>query len=143
VKLLDLNLLLYAVNRDSAHHRPAKRWLEEALVGDERVALPWVVLCGFLRVSTNGRIFPSPLEPEQAIGLVDGWLARPNVVVANPGDEHWIILRALLRESGTAANLTTDAHLAALAIEHGAVLCSTDSDFARFRGLRWANPLAT
>lgn len=142
MKVVDLNLLLYAVNRDSHHHAPAKAWLERTLNGEEPVALPWVVLLGFLRLATSARVFPQPLAPAQAVAIVDRWLARPPVMTLAPGDEHWRILRDLLAGSGTAGNLTTDAHLAALAIEHGAELCSTDGDFARFRQLRWMNPLA-
>lgn len=142
MKVVDLNLLLYAVNRDSAHHARAKAWLDRTLTDDEPVALSWVVLLGFLRVATSSRVFPEPLPPVQALAVVDGWLARPAVMQLAPGDGHWHILRELLAESGTAGNLTTDAHLAALAIEHGAELCSSDADFGRFRRLRWVNPLA-
>jgi toxin-antitoxin system PIN domain toxin len=141
VKVVDLNLLLYAVNRDSAHHVRAKEWLEGTLSQDEPVALPWIVLLGFLRLATSPRVFPSPLPPEQAIAVVDGWLACPAVATLSPGSEHWRILRDLLAASGTAGNLTTDVHLAALAIEHGAELCSADADFARFPTVRWHNPL--
>lgn len=142
MRLVDLNVLLYAVNRDSVHHARAKPWLERTLSGEEAVALPWVVLLGFLRVSTHARVLPRPLAAEQALGVVDGWLERRNVVRIGPGDDHWRILRSLLAATGTAGNLTTDAHLAALAIEHQCELCSTDTDFARFPGLRWVNPLA-
>ena len=142
MKVVDLNLLLYAVNRDSHHHAPAKAWLERTLNDEEPVALPWVVLLGFLRLATSARVFPQPLAPAQAVAIVAGWLARRPVLALSPGDEHWRILRDLLAASGTAGNLTTDAHLAALAIEHAAELCSTDGDFARFRQLRWMNPLA-
>lgn len=141
MKLLDLNLLLYAVNSDSAHHRAAKRWLETALNDDEPVALPWAVLLGFLRIATNKRILPRPLSTAQATAVVDGWLAQAAVRVLSPGEEHWRILKVLLAETGTAGNLTTDAHLAALAIENGATLYSTDTDFQRFSRLRWINPL--
>lgn len=142
MKLLDLNLLLYAVNRDSPSHVAAKAWLEDQMAGDEAIAIPWVVLLGFFRLTTSHRILPRPLTADQALSVVDGWLALPGVVALTPGEEHWTILRALLRASGTAGNLTTDAHLATLAIEHGCELCSTDGDFARFAGLRWVNPLA-
>lgn len=138
---MDLNLLLYAVNRDTTHHARAKGWLERLLSGEEPVALPWVVLLGFLRLATSARIFPQPLTAEQALTVVDGWLARSHVVRLAPGDGHWTILKDLLSDAGTGGNLTTDAHLAALAIEHGAELCSTDSDFARFRRVAWVNPL--
>lgn len=142
MKVVDLNLLLYAVNRDSVHHARARTWLEQTLSGDEPVALPWVVLLGFLRISTTARILPRPLTVEQALGVVDSWIAQPVVVPLGPGAEHWLILRSLLEEAGTAGNLTTDAHLATLAIESGGELCSTDTDFARFPKLRWTNPLA-
>jgi uncharacterized protein len=142
VKVLDLNVLLYAVNRDSPRHADARAWLEATLSGDETVALPWVVLLGFLRIATNRQILPHPITIDQAVAVVDGWLAQAPVVALSPGDEHWAILRGLLSEAGSAGNLTTDAHLAALALEHGAELCSTDADFARFPRLRWVNPLA-
>ncbi len=139
--LVDLNLLLYAVNTGSPHHRKAKRWLEEALSGDESVALPWVVLLGFLRITTNRHILPHPLLAEQALEVIEGWLALRSVVTLEPASEHWAILRDLLGATGTAGNLTTDAHLAAIAIGHGCELCSTDSDFGRFDHLRWRNPI--
>jgi toxin-antitoxin system PIN domain toxin len=140
VYVIDLNVCLYAVNSDSAHHAGAKAFLEEVLNGEEPVALPWVVVLGFLRVATNPRILPAPLEPEDAIALVDGWLQLPVVELLQPGREHWPLLKALLAETGTAANLTTDAHLAALAIENGAQLASFDADFQRFKRLRWVRP---
>jgi len=143
VKLVDLNLLLYAVNRNAAHHGAARRWLEQALSGEETIAFPWVVLLGFLRIVTSARVFPSPMAPAEALAIVDGWLQRPNVVTLNPGDAHWNTLRGLIEQVGTAANLTTDAHVAALAIESGAELCSTDADFGRFAGVRWVNPIRT
>jgi len=99
------------------------------------------VLLGFLRIATSGRIMPRPLTAEQAADVVDGWLAHPIVVPLSETEEHWPQLRTLLLTSGTAGNLTTDAHLAALAITHGCELCSTDGNFARFSGLRWVNPL--
>jgi toxin-antitoxin system PIN domain toxin len=142
VKVLDLNLLLYAVNRDSPHHARARRWLEATLSADEPVGLPWVVILGFLRLATSDRVLSRPLKTRQAIELVHGWLAQTIVVPVGPGDHHWSILRALLDETGTAGNLTTDAHLAALAIERGAELCSTDADFTRFPSVRWVNPIA-
>lgn len=141
MKLLDLNILLYAVNSDTPLHAAAKAWLEDTLSGAERVAIPWPVLLGFIRISTSSRVMPRPIPTRQALDVIDSWLAQPAVSAIHPGDDHWRILRALLAETGTAGNLSTDAHLAALAIEHGAELCSTDTDFARFRGLRWTNPL--
>jgi toxin-antitoxin system PIN domain toxin len=141
VKVLDLNLLLYAINADGPHHATAKAWLEDLLSGEEVVAFPWVVVLGFLRLSTNPRVFAQPLAPNEAFGVVDGWLSRPAVTALGPGAEHWGILKGLLEEAGTAGNITTDAHLAALAIENGAELHSTDTDFARFAHLRWVNLL--
>ena len=142
MKILDLNLLLYAVNRDSAVHRRARTFVDAAMSGEEMVGIPWVVVLGFLRLATNPRVFPAALSVGKAIDTVDRWFDRPSTTPLNPGERHWEILEHLLRESGTTASLTTDAHLAALAIENGAELCSADTDFARFRGLRWTNPLA-
>jgi toxin-antitoxin system PIN domain toxin len=141
VKLPDVNLLLYAVDESSAQHRPARAWVEERLSGAETFALAWVVLLAFIRLTTSSRVFQSPLTPSQALDLVDSWLAQPCATVVHPTSRHAPVLRQLLEPLGTAGNLTTDAHLAALAIEHGAELCSTDTDFSRFAGLRWTNPL--
>ena len=141
MKIVDLNVLLYAVNRDSVHHRPIRRWWEDAINGDETLGLPWAVLLGFLRLSTSPVVFPRPLPVEAAVAKVDAWLALSSVRVVAETDGHWEILRSLLAASGTAGNLTTDANLAALAIGHGAALVSCDTDFARFKGLRWENPL--
>ena len=140
--VIDVNLLLYAVNEDGEHHGAARRWLEDALSSDEPIALAWVVILAFLRLTTSGRVFPKPLTAEQALGAMGNWLHRPIVRTLSPGPEHWRILNGLLEECGAAGNLTTDAHLAALAIENGCRLCSTDTDFARFRRLNWSNPLA-
>jgi hypothetical protein len=142
VKIIDLNILLYAVNSDAAHHLVVRRWWEETLNDDESVGLPWVVLLGFLRISTNARVFLQPLSPEAAIGKIDAWLSLDQVRVVREKDGHWDALRRLLAGAGTAGNLTTDAHLAALAISHDAILASCDADFARFKGLRWMNPAA-
>jgi toxin-antitoxin system PIN domain toxin len=141
VKLPDVNLLLYAADSISPRHGPARAWVGETLSGTETVALAWAVLLAFLRLSTNPAVFERPLRAEEALDLIDGWLERPCVTVVEPGERHSALLRELLSAAGTAGNLTSDAHLAALAIEHGAVLCSCDSDFSRFPGLRWADPL--
>ena len=141
MRLLDLNVLLYAVNEDSPHHARASAWLGTALNGSGTIALAWVVLLGFLRVATSSRVLANPLTPDDAVRVVNGWLERPNVTLVNPGADHWRFLRSLLTDSGSGGNLTTDAHLAALAIEHGCELCSTDADFARFPRLSWTNPL--
>lgn len=141
MKVVDLNVLLYALNEDASHHPMLLQWWEDAVNSDESVGLPWSVLLGFLRITTNPKIFPNPLEPAAAIGKIDTWLSLANTCLVSEKAEHWEIQRTLLAEAGTAGNLTTDAHLAALAISHGAVLVSCDRDFARFRGLRCENPL--
>jgi len=141
VKLPDLNLLIYAVDETSPRHDRARHWLEEALSGTEEVAFAWLVIVGFIRLTTNPQIFEQPLETEAALDYVEGWLSQPPATVINPSQRHVSLLRDLLDPVGTAANLTSDAHLAALAIEHGAELLSCDTDFARFEGLRWRDPL--
>jgi toxin-antitoxin system PIN domain toxin len=141
VKLLDVNLLLYAVDEASPRYEAAHAWVQETLSGAETVALSWTTLVGFVRLSTRANLFEHPLEVEEALDLVDGWLAQPCTTVVNPTERHAAVLRELLAPLGTAGNLTTDAHLAALAIEHGAQLCSCDADFSRFPGLRWTDPL--
>jgi toxin-antitoxin system PIN domain toxin len=143
VKLLDVNLLLYAINEDAPHHEAARDWLQAALSGTETIGLTWPVLLAFLRLSTRVAVFPRALQVEQAVELIDTWLAQPCVVLLHPTPRHWSILRGLITSSGAAGNLTSDAHLAAMAVEHGAELCSTDHDFARFTTVRWLNPIAT
>jgi toxin-antitoxin system PIN domain toxin len=140
MKVIDLNVLLYAVNQDAPGHGRVRSWWEAALVGDEPVGLPWAVLLGFLRLATNAKVFAEPLALDDAIERVDAWLSHPNVRIVGETEEHWRVLKELLGQTGTAGNLTTDAHLAALAIAHGATLASCDADFARFRHLRWENP---
>ena len=142
MKLVDANLLLYAVDEASPQHGVAKPWLEEQLSGSETLAFAWAVLLAFVRLATNPRVFEAPLALDDALDLVDSWLEQPNATVLHPTDRHSRLLRELLLFFGTAANLTSDAHLAALSIEHGAELCSGDNDFARFPRVRWSNPLA-
>jgi hypothetical protein len=142
VKLPDANVLLYAVDDSSPHHDTAREWLEERLSGSETIAFTWVVLLAFVRLSTHPRVFTSPLELDHALDLADSWLAQPCATVVHPSDRHSSLLRELLAPLGTAANLTTDAHLAALALEHGAELVSFDVDFQRFDGVRWHSPLS-
>jgi uncharacterized protein len=142
VILPDINLLLHAYNSDSPVHAAARRWWEQLLNGQEPVGMPWVVMLGFVRVATHRQVFTNPLPVTAACGHVRTWLEQPCVLVVDPGEGHADILFGLLEALGTAANLTTDAHLAALAIERQATLHSTDADFARFSGLRWINPLA-
>lgn len=139
--LPDANLLLYSVNANAPQHRRAKAWLEQIFSGPETIGLSWMSLLAFLRVSTNP-VFAHPLPVERAFDEIEHWLGQPTSTIVTPGPRHARILRELLLPLGTAGNLTSDAHLAALAIEHGAQLCSADSDFARFTGLKWTNPLA-
>jgi hypothetical protein len=141
VKLPDTNLLLYAIDEGSPDHVRAKSWLEQTMSGTEEVGLAWLALLGFIRISTNPTALERPLSPSQAIDFVDEWLARPVASIVEPTFQHAEVLRRLLESVGTGGNLTSDAHLAALAIEHGAELCSHDTDFARFEGLRWTDPL--
>jgi toxin-antitoxin system PIN domain toxin len=143
VKLLDVNLLIYAVDESSRHHARARHWLEQALSGTEEVGFAWMVLLGFLRISTNPVAFGNALSPARAFEFVNSWLDSPVATVVHPSEQHAGHLDELLTPLGTAANLTNDAHLAALAIEHGAELCSSDNDFSRFEGVRWRNPLAS
>jgi len=142
MKVPDVNLLLYALDDASPQHARTRPWLEELLSGTEPVGFAWSVLLAFLRLSTRAQVFANPLEPAEAFDVIGGWLAQPCALVLHPTERHLALLRGLLEPLGTAGNLTTDAHLAALAIEHGGEVCSADSDFSRFRGLRWSNPLA-
>ena len=142
MKLVDLNLLIYAINRDTPHHLAARKWWEACLSDGEPMGLAWAVVLGFLRITTNGRIMPNPLDSDEALELVDDWLKQPAVFVVSPTDRHWDVFRQIIEPLGTAGNLTTDANLAALAVEHGATLCSTDIDFARFQLLKWINTLS-
>ena len=138
----DVNLLVYAYNSDAPHHAAAKAWWERLLSRRDTVGVPWMVSLGFVRLMTHRAVLVTPLPPPEAMDHVRSWLERSNVEVLEPGPRHLQILDSVLRELGAAGNLTTDAHLAALAIEHQCELHSNDSDFARFPGLRWRNPLA-
>jgi len=142
VILVDANLLIYAVDRDSPHHAPARRWLEEALSGSESVGIAWIAALAFVRITTHPGIMRNPLSAQSAIVYVDSWLRQPFVTAVGPGERHWPVLRNLLIASGTAGNLTSDAHLAAIAIEHGATVASADNDFRRFAGVTHLNPLS-
>lgn len=141
MKLPDLNLLIYAVDRRSPSHERSIAWWNGLLSGSETVALTWTVLLGFVRLTTNPSVVQEPLRSDEALDYVDRWLAQPVTTVIEPTPRHAAVLRDLLGPVGTAGNLVSDAHLAALAIEHGAELCSADRDFGRFPGLRWVNPL--
>lgn len=142
MRLLDLNILLYAIDESSPRHQAARDWLDETLSAWDTIAFAWHVLIGFVRLSTRSVVFARPLSAREAFDVVDEWLRQPCVTVLHPTDRHASVLRALLTPLGTAGNLTSDAHLAALAIEHGAELCSTDVDFSRFSGVRWIDPLS-
>lgn len=140
--LVDANLLLYAANRSAPEHETARRWLDGHLSGAARVGLPWPSLLAFARLATNPAILARPATPAQAWQQADEWLSAKAAWIPQPGDAHRQILGAFLRASFMTARLIPDAHLAALAIEHGVTLCSSDGDFARFPGLKWQNPLA-
>ena len=140
MRLVDANVLLYAVNTATAHHGRARDWLDDALDGPDTVGFAWTVVLAFIRVATNPAIFERPLEPTQACEVVRDWLARPSAVVVEPTPRHVDVLAGLLAEAGTAGSLVADAHLAALAAEHDATVVSFDSDFARFAGVRWTRP---
>jgi toxin-antitoxin system PIN domain toxin len=142
VKIVDVNVLLYAVDRSAVHHAKVLRWWNAALAAPETLGLPWITLTAFIRLATRPGIFARPLPLDAALALVDEWLAMDQVTVVAESERHWRLLHELLREAGAAGNLTTDAHLAAIAIGHAAKLVSCDADFGRFRGLRWVNPLA-
>lgn len=140
--LVDANLLLYAANSRAPLHERAARWLAEQLNGERPVGLPWESLIAFVRVSTNPRVFEDPLDPSRAWSLVEEWLAAPAVWTPLPTDRHAEVLGGLLRKYRVSAKLVPDAHLAALAMQHGLELCSADTDFARFSEIHWRNPLA-
>ncbi len=139
MRIVDVHLLL-ALDETPPRHAKALPWLEDALSGPTTVGLPWGVLLAFVRLSTRGAVFASPVTSDEALDVVDAWLALPSVVV-QPGRRHAAVLRELLTAVGTAGSLVADAHLAALSIEHGAELCSRDADFSRFPGVRWSDPL--
>jgi uncharacterized protein len=135
VRLPDANVLIYASDARSSHHARARKWLEMALSGTETVGFAMAVVVAFVRISTHPRIANPPLAPSEAFDVVDEWLTQPPATLLHPGRRHLALLRELVEESGTAGNLTGDAHLAALAIEHGGTLASFDGDFHRFGGL--------
>jgi toxin-antitoxin system PIN domain toxin len=141
VILPDVNLLLYVHNRSAQQHDAAVRWLRAVLAGPEPLALTWTAILGFLRMSTNPKVYPNPMTVGEAIAAVNELLTHPAVALVHMGERHWDILTRLIVSGSVSGPAITDAHLAALAIEHGATLCTTDRDFARFLGLRWQNPL--
>lgn len=138
--LPDVNVLVHAHNSDSPVHTRARRWWDECLAGTEGIGLAWATVLGFIRITTHRKILTRPLPVGGVFDRIESWLELPHVHVPHPSDAHCAGLREALERLGTAGNLTTDAHLATLAIERGYVLYSTDADFARFPGLRWVNP---
>ncbi len=140
MKLVDANVLLYAVNVDADRHEPSRRWLDGALSGRDTVAFAWVGVLAFLRIATKPGIFPAPLTSDAALDVVDAWLSAAPAVVLEPGRQHPQLLRGLLRDVGTGGNLVNDAHLAALAIEHRCTIVSFDQDFDRFPGVERIPP---
>ncbi|MBN9689180.1 MAG: PIN domain-containing protein [Verrucomicrobia bacterium] len=140
--LVDANLLLYAEDSLSEHHEAARTWWDGQLSGSEPVGLCWPVLNAFIRIGTNPRLHQRPLTLKEVIERVQSWLDQPCVRILQPTDQHWRIFQQMLQSGKAVGNLVSDAHLAALAAEHNAVLYSTDADFSRFRGLKWRNPLA-
>jgi toxin-antitoxin system PIN domain toxin len=142
VTILDANILLYAYNQHSPQQSAAQRWLTKLLESNEAIAIPWVTIWAFLRIATNSRIWAGPLTTSAAFEVIHEWLQQPGVVVLQPGPLHAEILGRLLSKYGVAGSLVTDAVLAALAVEHGATLASTDQDFRRFSEVRWVNPVA-
>jgi len=138
---IDANLLLYASDTSAADHQASRRWLEDTLSSEEPIGIPWAAVLAFLRVGTNPRIRRNAFSLDEAIAIVAGWFERPTVTLLNPGERHWDILREMMTKGQARGPLVTHAHLAALAIEHGAALATTDRDFARFPGLKFFNPL--
>jgi len=141
--LIDANLLLYAYDESSPDHAAAKVWLEKHFSSNDLVALCWQCITAFLRISTNPRAFVSPFSVKEAIEIVNEWLGNDALTILMPAGRHWEIYRNLLEEGQASGPLVMDAHLAALAIEHGATLCTTDRDFSRFSGLRTYNPISS
>ena len=141
--LVDANLLLYTADNLSVQHAMAKTWWDDQLSGTEPVCLCWPVINAFIRIGTNPRLQRRTITLTEAIGRVQSWLDQPCVRIIQPTEHHWEIFQRMLRAGNATANLVSDAHLAALAVEHNCVLQSNDTDFARFRGLKWNNPIAT
>jgi uncharacterized protein len=140
MKIVDANVLLYAVNSASQHHEPSRRWLDGALSGSDTVGLAWMVLLAFIRLTTKEGLFPTPLPPDEAVRQVADWCDAPGAVLVSPTPRHPDILGRLFGAVGVGGNLVNDAHLAALAIEHRAGIVSYDSDFGRFEGVKWHRP---
>jgi uncharacterized protein len=142
VILVDANILLYAEDSLSEHHNAARTWWDKQLSGSDAVGLCWPVITAFIRIATNVRLHRRPLTLKESVQRVQSWLDQPCVRILTATEQHWILFQQMLRASNATGNLVADAHLAALAMEHNSTLASTDTDFARFRGLRWRNPIA-
>ena len=140
--LVDANLLLYAEDSLSEHHEAARAWWDARLSGTPVVCLCWPVVQAFIRIGTNPRLHQRPLTLKESCDRVRSWFEQPCVRLIHPTDRHWALFQRLLKEGDAVGNLVSDAHLEALAVEHGCVLHSTDRDFARFPGLKWENPIA-
>jgi toxin-antitoxin system PIN domain toxin len=141
VTIIDANILLYAYNADAPQQAAASKWLANLLATSDTIGLPWVTIWAFLRICTNSRIWANPLHAQQAFAIVGEWLSQPGVVILQPGPRHAELLERIVVEHHATGALMTDAVLAAIAIEQGATLASSDQDFRRFRALRWINPL--
>lgn len=141
--LVDANLLLYAHNTAAPEHAAARAWFERALSGPDRVGIPWPSTVAFARLASNPVVFRQPITPTAAWQVAREWLRRPNVWIPAPGAMHGDIFESLLAGAHVTSRTVPDAHLATLAMEHGLTLCSTDSDFAKFAGLHWNNPLSS
>lgn len=140
MRLVDANVLLYAVNEDAQHHAAARGWLDRALCGEDTVGFSWIAMLAFARLSTRQDVFRAPLSSADAFAQLDDWIAAPGGRVLHPGERHLGILASLLERIGAAGNLVNDAHLAALAVEHRASVVTYDNDFARFADVRWNTP---
>ena len=140
--LVDANLLLYAEDSRSPHHNRARSWWDGHLSGTDPVGLCWLVINAFIRIGTNPRVFEHPLLIEQALARIQSWLDQPPSRLIHPTERHWVVFQEMLTAGQASGNLVPDAHLAALALEHGCTLYSSDSDFSRFPRLKWRNPLA-
>jgi hypothetical protein len=139
--LVDANLLLYAEDSLSEHHRAVRTWWDAQLSGAEPICLCWPVLTAFIRIGTNVRLHRRPLTLGEAVERVQSWFDQPCVRIIHPGEQHWAIFQVMLRDGKAIGSLVSDAHLAAMAVEHNCILQSTDVDFARFKGLKWSNPI--
>ena len=140
MKLVDANVLLYAVNEADPKHERSRGWLDGALSGSETIGFSWLVVLAFLRLATRAGLFPRPLPVDHALAVVRAWLSHPTSVVAEPTPRHLDVLGGLLQAVGSGGNLVSDAHLAALALEHNATVVTYDTDFARFAGVHWEFP---